>query len=81
MTRPIESLHQLARSSLPAAVGPGQQQETIRLLRALGWVEAKIPAQQQDSVEVVGITFAGSAVLEIAARTPFDGHVALRRCQ
>jgi len=64
MAKTIDYLKTLADQPLPLAVPPGHELETLRFLRAAGWVDAAMPKKPAEPAVVNSITFAGKAVLE-----------------
>jgi hypothetical protein len=68
MAKTIEYLQTLATQPLPRTVPPGQELETLRFLRAAGWVDAAMPKKATEPAVVNMITFAGRAVLEQVQR-------------
>jgi hypothetical protein len=68
MAKTIDYLKLLAEQTLPHSVQPGHELETLRFLRAAGWVDAAMPRKDADPAIVNGITFAGRAVLDQVRR-------------
>jgi hypothetical protein len=64
MAKTIDYLKTLANQPLPQTVPPGHELETLRFLRAAGWVDAAMPKNPAEPAVCNGITFAGRAVLE-----------------
>lgn len=64
MAKTIDYLKTLADHPLPHTVQPGHELETLRFLRAAGWVDAAMPRQSAEPAVVNSITFAGRAVLD-----------------
>ena len=68
MAKTIDYLQTLAKRPMPHKVPPGQELETLRFLRAAGWVDAAMPKKDAEPAVVNMITFAGKAVLEQVQR-------------